>query len=89
MPVTLHDGSTILLKKVNPDYDPTRRNTALSYLEKQRDRGEIITGLLFIDPDVPDMHAQANTATRPLRDLPFEELNPGRKALAELMSDMR
>jgi len=33
-PVRLHDGSTILLRKVDPDYDPTRRNNALGFLER-------------------------------------------------------
>jgi 2-oxoglutarate ferredoxin oxidoreductase subunit beta len=88
-PVRLHDGSTILLRKVDPDYDPTRRNNALAYLERQRTRGEIVTGLLYIDQNVPDMHAQSRTIRQPLRDLPFERLIPGSAALAELQSSMR
>ena len=85
----LHDGSTILLKKVDPDYDPTRRNNALGYLERHRGHGEVVTGLLFIDQNVPDMHAQARTTETPLRDMAFEDLNPGSEALAELQRHMR
>jgi len=88
-PVRLHDGSTILLKKVDPDYDPTRRNNALAYLERHRRRGEIVTGLLFIDQNVPDMHIQSRTVTTPLKDLDFRVLNPGNKALEELQAGMK
>jgi len=88
-PVRLHDGSTILLKKIDPDYDPTRRNNALGYLERYRRHGQIVTGLLFIDQNVPDMHEQSRTVTAPLRDLPFDQLCPGRDALAELQQGMK
>jgi len=88
-PVRLHDGSTILLKKVDPDYDPTRRNNALGYLERCRTRGEIVTGLLYIDQNVTDMHTQCRTVSTSLRDEGFEVLNPGSAALAELQKGMK
>ena len=88
-PVRLHDGSTILLKKVDPDYDPTRRNNALAYLENHRGRGEVVTGLLFLDQNVPDLHIQSRTVTKPLKDLKYKKLNPGSKALAKLQQGMR
>jgi 2-oxoglutarate ferredoxin oxidoreductase subunit beta len=88
-PVRLHDGSTILLKKVDPDYDPTRRNNALGYLEQHRSRGEIATGLLYIDQNVSDMHAQCRTVATPLRDIEFSRLNPGSDALVELQKGMK
>jgi 2-oxoglutarate ferredoxin oxidoreductase subunit beta len=88
-PVRMHDGSTILLKKVDPDYDPTRRNNALGYLERHRRHGEIVTGVLFIDQNVPDMHEQSRSTLQPLRDVAFEELCPGRDALAELQAGMK
>ena len=88
-PVRMHDGSTILLKKVDPDYDPTRRNNALGYLERYRSRGQIVTGLLYIDQNVVDMHAQSRTAATAFKDMDFEQLNPGSQALAELQQGMR
>ncbi len=88
-PVILHDGSTILLRKVDPDYDPTRRNNALGSLEKHRSRSEIVTGLLFIDQNVSDMHAQSRTTMTPLRDLEFAQLSPGSEALADLQKGMK
>ena len=88
-PVRLHDGSTILLKKVDPEYDPTRRNNALGYLERHRGRGQVVTGLLFIDQNVPDLHIQSRTVTKPLKNLKYKKLNPGSKALAKLQQGMR
>jgi 2-oxoglutarate ferredoxin oxidoreductase subunit beta len=88
-PVRLHDGSTILLRKVDPDYDPTRRNNALGFLERYRHRGEIVTGLLFIDQNVPDMHVQSRTVATPLKTLEFKQLNPGSEALAKLQQGMK
>ena len=88
-PVRLHDGSTIVLKKVDPDYDPTRRNNALAYLERCRRRGEVVTGLLFIDQNVPDLHIQSRTVDSPLKDLDYSLLNPGGEALAALQRHMK
>jgi len=88
-PVRLHDGSTILLRKVDPDYDPTRRNNALGFLERYRSRGEIVTGLLYIDQNVTDMHTQSRTIHLPLKDLEYVKLNPGSEALAELQKGMK
>jgi 2-oxoglutarate ferredoxin oxidoreductase subunit beta len=87
--VELHDGSHIVLKKADADFDPTRRSAALAYLEKHRDRGEIPTGLLFIDEHWPEMHAIYGTAAKPLKEFAFQELNPGREALKKLQRSMR
>jgi 2-oxoglutarate ferredoxin oxidoreductase subunit beta len=87
--VKLHDGSTILLKKVDAEYDPTSRSAALGYLEKQRGRGFVVTGLLFIDEEQPEMHSIYDTTARPLKDLPYTELNPGSNALAELQRGLK
>jgi hypothetical protein len=45
--VTLHDGSTVRLRKIAPDYDPSDRQRATELLEHHRQRGEIATGLLL------------------------------------------
>jgi len=89
MPVELYDGSTILLKKVGTEYDPTSRPAALGYLEKQRSQGFIVTGLLFIDEEMPELHTISNTAPTPLKDLDYAVLNPGRNALADLQRGMK
>jgi 2-oxoglutarate ferredoxin oxidoreductase subunit beta len=87
--VELHDGSRLVLKKTDSGYDATNRSRVLRYLEQQRARGEVVTGLLYINSQLPDMHEIYDTAEKPMKDLKFEELNPGREALAKLQARMR
>jgi len=87
VPVDMHDGSRVLLHKVAADYDPTDRGKALAYLQEHRARGEIVTGLLYIDENQPDFHGITNTTSRPLVNLPMEWLIPGSAILAELQKD--
>jgi 2-oxoglutarate ferredoxin oxidoreductase subunit beta len=89
MAVTMHDGSVLRFRKVNEDYDPTDRDAAYTYVRKLQERGEIATGLLFIDPSSADMHAVNNTVEGPLTEVPFAELCPGGKALEALMEEYR
>src|SRR5690606_29643982 len=56
MPVELHDGSTIVLRKADGAYEPTDRAAAFSYLLERQTAGEVVTGLLYIDPERPEMH---------------------------------
>ncbi|MDE2234283.1 MAG: 2-oxoacid:ferredoxin oxidoreductase subunit beta [Gammaproteobacteria bacterium] len=86
MPVELHDGSTVVLRKVSKDYNPTDRAQAYSYLHAHQKRGEIVTGLLYIDEAQREMHELSNTVGQALRDLPYSELCPGSAALEELQS---
>jgi 2-oxoglutarate ferredoxin oxidoreductase subunit beta len=89
MSVRLHDGSVVRLRKVAEDYDPTDRHRAAAHLELHRNRGEIATGLLFVDKQASDMHDVNKTTDVPLSQVPFEKLCPGRAALEELMSEFR
>jgi 2-oxoglutarate ferredoxin oxidoreductase subunit beta len=89
MAVTMPDGSTVRFRKVADDYDPTDRDAAYAHVRERQERGEIATGLLYIDEGSDDMHAVAGTVARPLVELPYEELVPGAGALAELMDEYR
>ncbi|MBS3746572.1 MAG: 2-oxoacid:ferredoxin oxidoreductase subunit beta [Wenzhouxiangellaceae bacterium] len=87
--VNLHDGSVLRLKKTDPDYDPSNRAGALDFLEAHRARAEVVTGLLYIDPDLPTFHDIAGTSKQPLTQHEFEDLSPGADALAELQKGLR
>jgi 2-oxoglutarate ferredoxin oxidoreductase subunit beta len=89
MPVVLHDGTQIVLRKVGDGYDPRDRGAATAYLQKGAAAGEIVTGLLFIDETKPDMHEIANTPDVPLASVPFEKVSPGAGALATLLDRYR
>jgi len=87
--VPLHDGSTIQFKKLESDYNANNRATALEYLERHRERGQVVTGLLYIDPDQDEFHAGAGTSSTPLRDLDASELCPGAEVLERLQRRLR
>jgi len=89
MPITLHDGSKIVFRRVDKDYDPTSRAAAFSFLRDSVNAGEIITGLLYIDEETGDMHDLSGSVKEPLAKIPFEDLNPGAKTLAEIMDRYR
>jgi len=89
MPVRLHDGSKIVFRKIDKEYDPTSRAAAFSFLRDSINQGEIITGLLYIDESTSDMHTDAGTVDEPLARVDYADLNPGKKNLAELMGRYR
>lgn len=89
MPVELHDGSRILLRKVAEDYDPTDRSAAYVYLRKHQKVGEIVTGLLYIDEKQKQMHGIAGTVERPLHKIPYEQLLPADGVLEEIQNAYR
>ncbi len=87
--VTMHDGSRVLLRKVGADYDPTDRTAAFDYLSRHQAKGEIVTGLLFIDETKPDMHEVQGLSAQPLNSVPYEKLNPGQKILNSIQDRFR
>ena len=86
--VEMHDGSTIVLKKVGPDHDPTDRYAALKLLEDSRREHQFITGLLFLDENRPSLPEQVHLGDTPLAHLGESELRPSREALAKVMADL-
>ena len=64
--VLLHDGSQIILKKLDRDYDPTNRADALRVLEEANECNCLITGLIYVDPEKPSLIEQYNLVDTPL-----------------------
>ena len=82
--IMLHDGSVVRFRSVPQGYDPTDRDAVVEYLEERQGEGEIVTGLLYVDESVEDMHELNRTPEVPLAQLPYEKLCPGADALAKL-----
>jgi 2-oxoglutarate ferredoxin oxidoreductase subunit beta len=89
MPIELHDGSHIVLRKIDKDFDPTDRVSALRNMQENQAKGEITTGLLYIDESQPDMHEVNNTSGTPLVDLPYDKVCPGNETLQKLQARYR
>lgn len=87
--VTQHDGSVLRLRKLHPDHDPTDRVAALNYLARHKAMGEIVTGLLYVDPHPEDLHAHLGTVATPLNRLDDAALCPGAAALAAINAALR
>jgi len=87
--VVQHDGSVLRLRKLHEEYDPGDRIVAMNYLQEHAAKGEIVTGLLYVDPDPEDLHAHLNTVDTPLNQLGEHELIPGPEALEHLNSSLR
>jgi 2-oxoglutarate ferredoxin oxidoreductase subunit beta len=88
--VRQHDGSLLKLRKLDDtDYDPRDRLAAMSFLAKHREAGEIVTGLLYINPEETELHDQLGTTEAPLNSLTEAELCPGSAVLAKLNAALR
>ncbi|HEV2531514.1 2-oxoacid:ferredoxin oxidoreductase subunit beta [Phenylobacterium sp.] len=87
--VVQHDGQVLSLHKLAELYDPSDRAAALGFLQSKQAQGEIVTGLLYIDPDSEDLHAALDTVATPLNELSQDELVPGAAALAKINAGLR
>lgn len=87
--VTLHDGSVVHLHKLSEAYDPTDRVSVLNTLQVHEQRGEIATGIVYINPETPDLHEIIQTVERPLNALTEKDLCPGPDALEAINSSLR
>jgi len=86
--VTLHDGATVLLKKLDKDYDPTNIFEALRVLEEADQNNWLITGILYVDPDAPNMFQSYNLVDTPLNRLPNSKLRPTIESLDAINHQM-
>ena len=85
----MHDGTTIRLHKLAKDWDPFDRYSAASAMQRAKQTGEILTGLLYIDKDSTELHHTLNTSDKPLNALPQDILCPGSDMLAKLNNSLR
>jgi len=87
--VTLHDGSRLYLKKVADEYDPTDKLAAIRLIHETSRRGEVATGVLYVEPDKDDFVTLLDLVEEPLASLPLERVRPGKEALDEVMESLR
>ncbi|HXZ32872.1 MAG TPA: 2-oxoacid:ferredoxin oxidoreductase subunit beta [Terriglobales bacterium] len=87
--VTMHDGSRLQLHKIEEDYDPTDRVRAITRLHEARDKGEVLTGVFYVNPTAPTFMDVLNVVDDRLATLPESVVRPGREVLEEVMQDLR
>ena len=87
--VRQHDGSVLRLRKLDQGYDASSRINAISFVSSHQAKGEIVTGLLYVEGDTGDLHEALATVDLPLNQLGERELCPGRAALEKFNQGLR
>ncbi len=83
------DGSILRLRKLEEHYDPRDRIEAMQFIQEKQALGEVVTGLLHIDPDAVDCHHILNTVSQPLNSLVDADLIPGAERLEAVNASFR
>ena len=87
--VMMHDGTKILLEKIDQDWDPNDRVSAVRALHASRAEGRILTGLLYLDEQSKNLHQILNTTATPLNKLKQDVLVPGNTRLQDINAALR
>jgi 2-oxoglutarate ferredoxin oxidoreductase subunit beta len=87
--IRMHDGTYLNLHKLAQDWDPMDRLSAINAVQNAKARQEILTGLLYVNPETSDLHSMIKTTSRPLNSLEKEVLCPGAEALKDINRNLR
>jgi 2-oxoglutarate ferredoxin oxidoreductase subunit beta len=87
--VTMHDGSRLRLRKLEEDYDPTNKIRAITRLHQAKEKGEMLTGVLYVNTQAPTFLDMLNITEEPLATLPASVVRPGREVLEQVMEELR
>jgi len=87
--VAQHDGSVLRLRKLDDAYDPRDRIVAMNLIQQRHAQGEVVTGLLYVDPEAHDLHGHLGTIDTPLNALDAAQLSPGAGVLAKINASLR
>jgi 2-oxoglutarate ferredoxin oxidoreductase subunit beta len=87
--VEQHDGSKLTLRKLAADYELHDRFAALGFLQHHAAKGQIVTGLLYVEKESEDLHSHLRTVEQPLNSLGEQELCPGQAALEKINASLR
>jgi 2-oxoglutarate ferredoxin oxidoreductase subunit beta len=86
--VTMHDGSTVVLKKLEKDYDPTDKSNAYQILENAQKNNWLVTGLIFIDTQKPALTDIYDLVDVPLNRLEEKDIRPARETIDKINAMM-
>ena len=86
-----HDARRLQLRlrKLEEDYDPTDRIQAITRLTEAHDKGEVLTGVFYVNPKAPSFLDMLNMVDQPLATLPESLTRPGREVLEAAMEELR
>jgi 2-oxoglutarate ferredoxin oxidoreductase subunit beta len=87
--VRMHDGSELRLRKLDRDYDATSKVGALHLLAEAHEKGEMLTGVFYVNTKAPSFIDLLNVTDEPLGTLPQARVRPPKQALDEIMESLR
>jgi 2-oxoglutarate ferredoxin oxidoreductase subunit beta len=87
--VTMHDGSHLRLRKLEEGYDPSDKIRSVARLMEANAKGEVLTGVLYVDTRAPSFLDMLEVVDVPLATLPEERTRPPRAALDEVVESLR
>jgi len=87
--VTMHDGSHLRLRKLEEEYNPTDKIQAVTRLMEAHAKGEVLTGVFYINANAPTFLDMLNVTDQPLATLPESATRPSREALEQCMEELR
>ena len=87
--VTMHDGSRLRLRKLEEDYDPTNRIDAIHRLHQAHEKGEVLTGVFYVNTKAPNFIDLLNITEQPLATLPESVVRPPKAVLEQVMEELR
>lgn len=87
--IEMHDGSLIHLSSLADGWDPKDRLSAINAIHNANRKGEVLTGLLYVNADQPEVHQLLKTVDTPLNALKRDVLMPGTAALQEINASYR
>ena len=87
--VQMHDGSHLRIRKLQRDFDVTDRFKALQALEETEARGEVLTGVLYLNTSKPTFLDLLNLVDEPVATLPESKVRPPKSALDTVMDELR
>ncbi len=87
--VTMHDGSVVVLKKLEKDYDPTNKWHALRILEEAEQNDWFVTGLIYVNSNQPTLYDYMDLIDQPLNRTPADALRPAPSTLEDINKDMK
>lgn len=83
--VVMPDGSRVLLKKLDVDYDPTDATRAMNVIRNGRDEMKLVTGLLYVNTEAHRFDTETNMIDEPLAALGLDRVRPGKSVLDSIM----
>ena len=87
--VQMHDGSSLRLRKLHEDYDPTNKANAVRTLMEAEQNNEVLTGVFYINTEKPTFTDLLNLVDEPLATLPESLTRPPKEALDKLMANLQ